>query len=98
MAEETKVVKKDTKSDQAKTGASKVQIRQVDIAIIQAQREKAMKEGQKKAEASQKKAAPAARKTHAPCDGADGRYACPVLRKRQDAPHGIGSWQRLRIA
>ena len=62
MAEETKVVKKDTKSDQAKTGASKVQIRQVDIAIIQAQREKAMKEGQKKAEASQKKAAPAVRK------------------------------------
>ena len=54
MAEETKIVKKETKSDQAKTGASKVQIRQVDIAIIQAQREKAMKEGQKKAEASQK--------------------------------------------
>ena len=53
MAEETKIVKKETKSDQAKTGASKVQIRQVDIAIIQAQREKAMKEGQKKAEASQ---------------------------------------------
>ena len=91
MAEETKIVKKETKSDQAKTGASKVQIRQVDIAIIQAQREKAMKEGQKKAEASQKKAAPAARKDTvrtAPIGSPVPRSAVPVGKPMPKAPVG----------
>ena len=91
MAEETKIVKKETKSDQAKAGASKVQIRQVDIAIIQAQREKAMKEGQKKAEASQKKAAPAARKDavqQAPKGSPVPRSAVPVGRPMPKAPVG----------
>ena len=91
MAEETKIVKKETKSDQAKTGASKVQIRQVDIAIIQAQREKAMKEGQKKAEASQKKSAPAARKDTvrtAPVGSPVPRSAVPVGKPMPKTPVG----------
>ena len=91
MAEETKVVKKDTKADQSKTGASKVQIRQVDIAIIQAQREKAMKEGQKKAEASQKKAAPAARKDtvqQAPKGAPVPRSAVPAGKPMPKTPFG----------
>ena len=90
MADETKIVKQEVKSDQ-KAGASKVQIRQVDIAIIQAQREKAMKEGKKKAEASQKKAAPAARKEtvqQAPKGSPVPRSAVPVGKPMPKSPIG----------
>ncbi len=56
MSDETKIVRSEARKDQGKTGASKVQIKQVDIAIIQAQQEKARRDAVKKAEASQKKA------------------------------------------
>ena len=56
MSDETKIVKSEARKDQNKAGASKVQIKQVDIAIIQAQQEKARRDAVKKAEANQKKA------------------------------------------
>ena len=91
MSDETKIVNTESKPDQTKAGASKVQIRQVDIAIIQAQREKARKEGQKRAEQSQKKAVPAARKDSAaqpPKGSALPRSAAPVGRPMPKAPIG----------
>jgi len=55
MSEETKIVRSESKKDQGKAGASKVQIKQVDIAIIKAQQEKAKRDAVKKAEAGVKK-------------------------------------------
>ena len=54
---ETKIVKAEKKEDSGKdAGASKVQIKQVDIAILQAQREKAAKEKALKAAKAAKQA------------------------------------------
>ena len=57
MSDETKIVRSEQKKEQPKNGASKVQIKQVDIAIIKAQQEKAKKAAAKKVEASVKKPA-----------------------------------------
>ena len=58
MSDETKIVRSEQKKEQSKNSTSKVQIKQVDIAIIKAQQEKAKKAAAKKVEASAKKAAP----------------------------------------
>ena len=55
MSDETKIVRSEPKKDQSKTGSSKVQIRQVDAAIIEAQKERLRQQAAKKAEALQKK-------------------------------------------
>ena len=55
MSDETKIVRSEQKKEQSKNGSSKVQIKQVDIAIIMAQQEKAKKAAAKKVEASAKK-------------------------------------------
>ena len=58
MSDETKIVRSEQKKEQSKNGTSKVQIKQVDIAIIMAQQEKAKKAAAKKVEASAKKSQP----------------------------------------
>ncbi len=58
MSDETKIVRSEQKKEQSKNGSSKVQIKQVDIAIIRAQQEKAKKAAAKKVEASVKKSQP----------------------------------------
>ncbi|MBQ6670666.1 MAG: translation initiation factor IF-2 [Firmicutes bacterium] len=62
MSDETKIVRSETKKDQSKTGTSKVQIRQVDAAIIEAQKERLRQQAARKAEAMQKKQQGAAKK------------------------------------
>ena len=62
MSDETKIVRSETKKDQSKTGTSKVQIRQVDAAIIEAQKERLRQQAARKVEAMQKKQQGAAKK------------------------------------
>ena len=62
MSDETKIVRSETKKDQSNTGTSKVQIRQVDAAIIEAQKERLRQQAAKKAEALQKKMQGAAKR------------------------------------
>ena len=84
MSDETKIVRSESKREQKDSGASKVQIKQVDIAIIQAQAEKARREAARKAENAQKKNQNAQSQTRQAAPGA----ARPAIGTRPAAPIG----------
>ena len=84
MSDETKIVRSEAKREQNSTGASKVQIKQVDIAIIQAQAEKARREAARKAENAQKKSQASQGQAKAAAPGA----ARPASSVRPAAPMG----------